>query len=308
MKKQQHSIQNTWKRENRELLLLLIPLSIMIIIFCYLPMWGLVIAFQDYKAGNSFFSLTNTTWVGLKHIKRFVNSMFFGRVVRNTIRLSLLHLLFGFTIPILFALLLNEVRNTYYKRFVQTVSYMPHFISTVVVAGMMISFLDVNGMVNTVRALFGLPSKSYITDPKAYPAIYTILTTWKGFGFSSILYFSTISSIDPTLYESARMDGANRWQQMLHITLPSIMYIIAIRLILQVGNILDSNTGLGLLLYRPATYSTSDTIGTYIHREGVVSGKFSYTTAVGLFMSIIDFALTFITNKISNRLTGHGLW
>jgi len=304
----QRSIQNTWKRENRELMVLLTPLAIMIIIFCYIPLWGLVIAFQDYLAGNSLFAISTAKWVGLKHFKRFVNSMFFGRILRNTIRLSLLHLAFGFTIPILFALLLNEVRNVHYKRFVQTVSYMPHFISTVVVAGMMLSFLDVNGIVNTLRAAFGLPGKSYITDPKAYPVIYTILTTWKGFGFSSILYFSTITAIDPSLYESARMDGANRWQQMLHITLPGIQYIIAVKLVLQVGSILSSNTNLALLLYRPATYSTSDTIGTYIYREGIISGKFSYTTAVGLFMSIIEFALTFLTNKISNRLTGYGLW
>lgn len=296
-------------RENRELMILFAPAAILIIIFCYVPMWGLVIAFQDYMAGNSIFALgEGVRWVGLKHFQRFLSSIFFKRVIVNTLRLSVLNLLFGFTIPILFALLLNEVRHLRYKKFVQTVSYLPYFVSTVVAAGMMISFLEINGLVNRVLTALGATQKEYITMPSAYPVIYTSLNVWKSFGFSSILYFSTISSIDPSLYESARMDGASRWQQMLHITLPGIKYIIAVQLVLQMGHVLQSNTDLALLLYRPATYSTSDVIGTYIYREGILNGKYSYTTAVGLFMSIIGFTLTYVTNKISNRWTGYGLW
>lgn len=296
-------------RENVELYSLFLPAGFLILIFSYIPMWGLVIAFQDYLAGNSMFALNETVkWVGLKHFKRFVNSIYFGRLIGNTLRLSVLDLLFGFTMPILFALLINEVRSLKYKKIVQTASYLPHFISTVVAAGMMLSFLEMGGVVNSMTSALGITPKEYIAYPDYYPAIYTITNVWKGFGFSSILYFSTISSIDPTLYESAKIDGATRWQQMKHITLPGIRFIIAVQLVLQVGKVLNTNTDLALLLYRPSTYSTSDVIGTYIYREGIGGGKYSYTTAIGLFMSIIGFILTFVTNKISNKLTGYGMW
>ena len=295
-------------REDWELYSLFIPAAVLIIIFSYVPMWGIIIAFQDYIAGKSFFQLSSAKWVGLKHFRNFVNSMYFSRTLVNTIRLSVMNLLFGFTTPIFFALLLNEVRALRYKKFVQTASYLPYFISTVVAAGMVLSFLEVNGLINNLLGLFGLQPKEYIASPSAYPWIYTATNVWKGFGFNSILYFSTISGIDPNLYESARMDGANRWQQMIHITVPSILYIIAVQLVMQMGHILNTNTDLALLLYRSATYSTSDVIGTYVYRVGIQGGKYSYTAAVGLFQSVIAFTLTFITNKISNKLTGYGLW
>jgi putative aldouronate transport system permease protein len=272
-------------------------------------MWGVVIAFQDYLAGNSLFALDGSVqWVGLKHFKRFISSIYFNRLIGNTLRLSALDLIFGFTTPIVFALLLNEINKQRYKKFVQTASYLPYFISTVVAAGMMLSFIEVNGVFNIILGVFGIPAKEYIAYPEYYPVIYTIVNVWKSFGFNSILYFSTISSIDPVLYESAKIDGATRWQQMWHITLPGIKFIIAVQLVLQIGRVLDTNTDLALLLYRSSTYSTSDVIGTYIYREGIQGGKYSYTTAVGLFMSLIGFILTFITNKISNKLTGYGMW
>lgn len=291
-----------------QLYTLMIPAALLIIVFSYIPLYGIIIAFQDYQPGNSFLSLENVKWVGLKHFRTYVNGKFFGRTLINTVRLSLMNLLFGFTAPIIFALLLNEVRNVYFKKFVQTVSYLPYFISMVVVAGMVLSFLEINGLINNLLGVFGLTPKEYIIYPECYPWIYTATNVWKSFGFGSILYFSTISGIDPALYESARMDGANRWQQMLHITLPSILYIIAVQLVMQMGQILNTNTDLALLLYRPSTYATSDTIGTYIYRIGIQGGKYSYTAAVGLFMSVIGFILTFATNKISNHLTGYGLW
>lgn len=291
-----------------QLYTLLIPAAVLILVFSYIPLYGIVIAFQDYQPGNSFLSLANVKWVGLKHFQNYIGSKFFTRTLVNTIRLSLMNLVFGFTTPILFALLLNEVRSLRYKKFVQTVSYLPYFISMVVVAGMVLSFLEINGLINNLLGLLGLTPKEYIVYPSTYPWIYTFTNVWKSFGFGSILYFSTISGIDPALYESARIDGANRWQQMLHITLPSIMYIIAVQLVMQMGQILNTNTDLALLLYRPSTYSTSDTIGTYIYRIGIQGGKYSYTAAVGLFMSVIGFMLTLITNKVSNKLTGYGLW
>lgn len=309
---QQHRLRNmrgARLREQLSVYSLLFPLLALIFIFNYLPMWGIVIGFQDYRAGDSMFALDGSIkWVGFKHFITFINNRNFSRLMINTLRLSLLNLTFGFTIPIVFAITLNEVRNQRYKKFVQTASYLPYFISAVVVAGMAISFLEPSGLINTFLALFGVKQLEYITMPEYYPAIYTTVNVWKNFGFGSILYFSTISTIDPTLYESARMDGANRLQQIRHITLPGIQYIIAVQLVLQMGSILTTNTDLALLLYRNSTYETSDVLGTYIYRLGIEGGKYSYTTAVGLFMSIIGFTLTYITNRVSNKLTGYGLW
>lgn len=296
------------RSDSWQLYTLMIPAAVLIFVFSYIPLYGIIIAFQDYNPGDSFLSLTGVKWVGLKHFTSYITGKFFVRTMINTLRLSLMHLAFGFTTPIIFALLLNEVRNLKFKKFVQTVSYLPYFISMVVVAGMVLSFMQPNGLINNILGVVGIAPKEYIVYPDAYPWIYTFTNVWKGFGFGSILYFSTISGIDPALYESARMDGANRWQQMVHITLPSILYIIAVQLVMQMGQILNSNTDLALLLYRASTYSTSDTIGTYIYRIGIQGGKYSYTAAVGLFNSVIAFALTFVTNKISNRLTGYGLW
>ena len=296
-------------RSDLELWSLLLPAGIMILIFSYIPMYGITMAFTKYKVGSNPFMPANMTYVGLSHFETFIKSIFFKRVLVNTLRLSILNLMFGFTIPIIFALLLNEVRAMKYKKFVQTASYLPYFISTVVVSGMMLSFLENEGLINSfLHAVFGLAPKEYIAYAEYYPTIYTVTNVWKGFGFNSILYFSTISSIDPNLYEAARMDGANRWKQMLYVTLPGIKFIVAIQLVLSVGHLLSTNTELALLLYRPATYSTSDVIGTFIFRNGIENGKYSYTAAVGLFMSVFGMLLTIIANKASNKISGYGMW
>lgn len=270
-------------------------------------MYGLVIAFQNYFPGSAFIG-ENVNWVGLKHFKKFINGIYFGRLIKNTLRLSSLNLIFGFTAPILFALLLDQIKSVRYKKVVQTASYLPYFISTVVVTGMVITFIDTDGIVTRFLALFGLPIKNWQTEPSAFPAVYTITNVWKSFGFSSILYFSTISSIDPGLYESAKIDGANRAQQVWHITLPGISRVIAINLIMAVGGVLNTNSEMILLLYSPAVYDVADVIGTYTYRVGIEGGKYSFTAAAGLFMSLIGFSLTFIANKVSNKLTGYGLW
>ena len=293
-------------RENVEVWLMMLPALILIFIFSYIPLWGVIIAFQNYLPGSPFFDPAN--WVGLKHIRQFINSIYFGRLLTNTIRLSLLSIAFTFWVPIIFALFLNEVSNLRYKKVVQTCSYLPYFVSSVVVAGMAISFLDVNGIINNLLAVFGAQPYEYMTDPDYFPAIYTVTTIWKGFGFESILYFSTLSSIDPSLYEAARIDGASHMRQIWHITLPGLKAVIAIKLIMSVGHILSSNTDMILLLYNSATYKTADVIGTYVYRLGIQGGKFSYTTAVNLFMSLIAFALTSTANWVRNKLTGSGLW
>lgn len=295
-------------RENIQLYLMMLPVFILILIFAYGPMFGLVIAFQDYMPGSPFWG-DGVVWKGLYHFQRFIEGKYFGRLIRNTLVLSGLNLLFGFTAPILFALLIDQIKRTRFKKFAQTASYMPYFISTVVVAGMVISFIDEGGMItNFLSAVFGLPDKNWRMEASAFPAVYTITNVWKGFGFGSILYISSISSIDQSQYESAKIDGANRWHQIWYITLPGIKNIIAINLIMAIGGILGTNSDLILLLYSPATYDVADVIGTYTYRLGIISGEYSYTAAAGLFMSAIGFTLTFVANKVSDKMTGYGLW
>lgn len=294
-------------RENRQLYLLMLPVFILIAIFSYGPMFGIIIAFQDYWPGDPFFG-KGVHWVGLKNFTKFIQGEYFARLIKNTLVLSGLNLIFGFTMPIIFALLLDQVKRPHFKKFAQTASYMPYFISTVVVAGMVISFIDINGLVTKFLTLFGLPNINWRQEPSAFPSIYTFTNVWKTFGFNSILYMSTISSIDPGLYEAAKIDGADRFQQMWHITLSGLKPIIAIQLILQIGSILSTNSDLILLLYTPATYDVADVIGTYTYRLGIIGGEYSYTTAAGLFMSMIGFVLTYFSNIVSNKLTGYGLW
>ena len=286
---------------------LLIPVLTLIFVFCYIPMYGIVIAFQDYLPGSPFIG-EGVRWVGLKYFERFIGGEYFMRLIRNTLVLSGLNLAFGFSVPILFALLMDQIKTTWLKKTIQTASYMPYFISSVVVAGMVISFIDTDGLVMQLLGVFGVPKQNLRINSGAFPWIYTVTNVWKSFGFGSILYFSTISSIDPGQYEAARIDGANRWMQVWHITLPGLRNIIAINLIMAIGGILNANSELILLMYTPATYDVADVIGTYTYRMGIEGGQYSYTTAAGLFMSLIGFALTFAANKVSNRLTGYGLW
>ncbi len=293
--------------ENLQIYAMMLPTLILIFIFCYIPMYGIVIAFQDYVPGASFFG-AGVKWVGFQWFERFITSHYFLRLIKNTLVLSGLNLLFGFTAPILFALLLDQIRHSGCKKFVQTTSYMPYFISTVVVVGMVISFIDTNGIITNMLTFFGAERQNYRVSSTAFPWIYTFTNVWKGFGFSSILYCSIISSIDPGLYEAAKLDGANRWKQVWHITLPGLRSVIAINLIMAVGSILSANSEMILLLYTPATYDVADVVGTYVYRLGILEAQYSYTTASGLFVSLIGFVFTYIANKISNKLTGFGLW
>lgn len=296
-------------RENLELYSMLLPLIALVFLFNYIPMYGIVIAFQDYLPGQPFLAFDGSVrWVGLAYFKKFVESIYFARLIKNTVYLSILNLVFGFWVPIAFALIVNEIKKIRYKKFVQTASYLPHFISSVVIAGLVISFLGRNGLINNFLSLFGVADENLLLNADAFPYVYTLTNVWTGFGFGSILYFSTIASIDPNLYESARIDGASRLKQAWYITLPGIKPVIAIRLILSIGAILYSNTEMILLLYNTSTYRTADVIGTYVYRMGILEGQFSAATAVGFFMSVIGFLLAFAANRVSNRLTGYGLW
>jgi len=298
-----------YKKENIELYTMLMPVLIFLFIFSYMPMYGLVIAFQNYTPGSPFLAFDGSVeWVGLKHFIDFASSIYFGRILRNTILLSLYGLIFGFWVPIAFAILLNEVRMVKYKKFIQTASYMPYFISSVVVAGMVLSFINVDGLINNIMSMFGSQRVSYNLEPKYFPIIYTFTNIWRSFGWNSILYLCTMSAIDLTLYESAKIDGANRFHQIIYITIPHIKPIIAINLIFAMGSLLSSNSDLILLMYNSSVYSTADVIDTYVYRAGLLEGQFSFGTAVGLLIALINFTLVFCANKVSNKLTDFGLW
>lgn len=294
-------------KENLQIYTLMLPALLLILVFSYFPLYGVLIAFQDYIPGRPMIG-EGVEWVGFKWFVKFVTGPYFGRLMKNTLMLSGLYLVFGIGSSVLFALLLDQIHHTKFKKIVQTASYMPYFISAVVVAGMVITFVDTDGLVTNLLSLLGLAKENYHLKTEAFPWIYVVTYVWMTFGFESILYCSTMSSIDPGLYESARMDGANRLQQVWHVTIPGIKGVIAIKIIMAVGAILTTNTELILLLYTPATYENADVIGTYIYRLGIGEGQYSYTTAVGLFMSVIGFSLTYLANKISNKLTGWGLW
>jgi len=294
-------------KENLELYLIMLPTAILIIIFMYIPLYGVVIAFQDYVPGAPFFG-AGTQWVGLKHFEQFINSVYFTRIVRNTIVLNLMNLAMGFWIPIAFALLLNELKDTFFKKFVQTASYLPYFISSVVVAGMVLSFVSTDGIINRLITLCGGTSQAWNTKASAFPWIYTLTCVWQSYGWGSILYLSTISSIDPDLYEAANLDGAGRFKKIWYITLPFMLPLVIIQLIFAIGGIMSVGSEMILLLYNPSTYSTEDVIGTYVYRDGLLKGNFSPGAAAGIFMSVINLALTFAANSISRKTTDFSLW
>ena len=296
-------------QENIQLYLIMLPVLLHIFVFSYIPMYGIVIAFQNYYPGKSFLPFGgDIDWVGFKHFTDFFSGPYFSRLMRNTFKLSFLSLVFGFWVPILFALLMNELRNGIFKKYVQTASYLPHFISNVVVAGMVLSFINTDGIVNAFIKLLGGSPVSLNTEPGYFPAIYTITTIWKSFGWSSILYLSSMSSIDPHMYEAAKMDGANRFKQMIHITLPSIRPTIFILLIFAIGNLLGANSEFILLIYNPTLYETADVIGTYLYRDGLLGGNFSSGTAIGLFISLINFTLLYLANRLSRKYSDYALW
>ena len=286
--------------------MMLIPLAL-IFVFSYLPMIGIVIAFQNYSVGKPFFG-KGVEWVGLQHFKTFVTSYYFPRILRNTLLMNIMCLVFGFWIPIVFAITLNEIRNSKFRKFTQTVSYMPNFISTVVVVGMFLSFIADDGIITQLLRLLGMEAKSLNTSQAAFPWYYTLLNIWKSFGWNSILFLASISSIDPTLYESADLDGATRMQKIRYITFPSMLPIITIQLIFAMGGMLGSNSDMILLLYNSAVLETADVIGTYVYRETLMGGMYSYGTAAGLLMGLFSFTLVYIANRTARKHLDYSIW
>ena len=285
------------------------PTLLLLFLFTYLPIYGIIISFQDYKIGNNILSFSeNIKWVGLKHFTEFFNSIFFTRVFGNTIRLSVLNLLFGFWVPIVFAILLNEVRHPLYKRLTQTFVYLPHFVSVVVVVALIMSMTGPNGFIGKLYTFFTGKSVNMINNARYFDTLYISSGIWQNFGYSAIIYIAAIASIDPTLYEAAIVDGANRFRRIIHITFPGILPTIVILLILAIGGLLNANTEKILLMKNPNTAPKAEVIGTYVYQVGLRDGRYSFTAAVGLFSNVINFVLVFCANTISRRIGGASLW
>lgn len=289
-------------KRNWVLYMMVLPGLAVLIIFSYLPMSGIIMAFEkNYMPARG---LMGSDWVGLEHFAKFFRSAFFERLMGNTLILGIESLIFSFSTPILFALLLNELRNAAFRRVTQTISYFPYFISTVIVIGLLKDMTSVNGgVVNLLIQKITGNTINFFSDPGWFRPLYIISGLWTGMGYNSIIYLAAISGINPEMYESALLDGANRFQQAVHITLPSISSTIVILLILAVGGIVGNDYQKILLMYSPLTYKTADVISTYVYREGILGGGYSYTTAIGLFNSLISLVLVLGTNWLARKIS-----
>ena len=285
--------------------MMLIPV-IYYLIFRYLPMAGNIIAFRKYRAGSSIFG---DEWSGLKYFRQFWKDNNFWQAFRNTLLLNFKYLIISFPITIVFALLLNEIKQTGWKKVVQTISYLPHFISMVIMAGMVRELLSTRGPINNLIVSMGGQPISFISLPEWFTTIFVVSGIWQGIGWGTILYLAAMSGISPDLYEAAGLDGANKFQQCLHITIPAILPTISTLLVLNIGQLCGSAAFEKVfLLYTPTTYKTADIIGTFVYRMGLGSGNFSYATAVGLFQGLINLVLLTIANQVSKKTTGTGLY
>jgi putative aldouronate transport system permease protein len=293
-------------RRDQFLILMILPVVIYFIVFAYLPMYGVVIAFKDYRPGRGIWG---SSWVGLVHFKQFFKGFFFLRLFRNTLLISVYSIIFGFPIPVLFALMLNEFKDGVFKRSIQTISYLPHFISLVVICGMIVNFLSPqNGVINILLEKMTGSRINFLNEAGWFRPIYVISGIWQEFGWNSIIYLAALSGIDPNLYEAAKIDGAGRLRQLWHISLPGIKGTIITLLILTAGNMMSVGFEKIILLYKPTTYETADVISTYVYRMGLLSTQYSYSAAVGLFNSVINMALLLSCNWISKRLSNYSLW
>lgn len=300
--------QNSWARDfrrNRSLYLMILPVLVFYAIFCYKPLYGLIMAFQDFNPRLGF---TGSEWVGLKHFQMFFSSSDFPRLLKNTLVISLSALIFSFPFPVLLAIFLNEIRSTGYKRVIQTVSYLPHFISLVVICGMIKTFVSGDGIIGQIAAIFTGERTNLLLQPKAFTPIYVISQIWQSIGWDSIIYLSALMSIDMQMYEAAEVDGAGRFRKMWSITLPSLKETMVILFVINVGNVMSLGYEKIMLLYSPAIYETSDVISTYVYRSGFSSQNWSYSAAIGLFNSVCNLVLVITANKFARKLSGSSLW
>jgi len=288
---------------NWPLYLMMVPVIVYYLMFAYVPMFGNIMAFKEFVPGMGIKGFFAGEWVGLKYFKQFIEGIYFSRLVRNTIMISLLNLIFSFPAPIILAILLSELPFKGYKRVVQTITYLPHFISTVVICGLIVNFSLSTGLFNDIIELLGGERVSLLQDPKYFRTIYVASGIWQGVGWGSIIYLSAIAGIDQALYEAAKIDGANKFQQIIHVTIPGISNTIIILFIMQVGSMMSVGSEKILLLYNPSIYETSDVISTYVYRVGLVQMNWSFSAAIELFNKAINFILLLSANAISKRVS-----
>lgn len=292
-------------KKNKLIYLMALPVLTYYIIFHYGPMYGVIIAFKNFSPGRG---ILGSSWVGLQWFIDFFNSYYFERLLRNTLLINILSLIFSFPAPIIFALLLNELRNARFKKTVQTVTYLPHFISLVVICGMIHDFTARDGIINDIIAWFGGERSTMLLRPELFRPIYIISGIWQHVGWDSIIYLAALSGIDPELYQASVIDGANRWKQVIHITLPGIMPTIIILLIMRIGSMMNVGHEKIILLYNASTYETADVISSFVYRKGLLEANYSYSAAVGLFNSVVNFILIIIANWLSRKATETSLW
>ncbi|RAV06647.1 sugar ABC transporter permease [Paenibacillus sp. YN15] len=286
-----------------------LPCLLYFLVFKYLPMYGVIIAFKDYEPTGGFWGILKSEWVGLQNFKMFFTSIYFGRLMKNTLLISFYRLLFGFPAPILLAILINEIKNVFFKKTVQTITYMPHFLSWVVVSGFLTILLSTTGgPVNALLERAGIEPIVFIADKSFFRSLLVLSDIWKGIGWGTIIYLAALTNVNPELYEASMMDGASKFRQVWHISLPGIKEIIAIMLILAVGRILDENFEQIFNLYSPAVYEVADVFETYVYRQGLVEAKFSYSAAVGLFKSVVSLIMVILSNAAAKKLGSDGIW
>ena len=291
--------------KNRMVYCMLLPVIFYYLLFHYQPMYGAQIAFKDFSPMKG---ILGSAWVGLDNFRDFFNAHYFLRIIRNTLLLSVYNITFGFPAPVILALLLNEVRNTAFKRSVQTLTYLPHFISMVVICGIIIDFTSRDGVINNILNAAGIDSIAFMIEPKWFRFIYVSTDIWQEIGWGSIIYLAALSGIDQELYEACKIDGGGRIRQLLSITLPGLAPTIIILLILRMGRVMNVGLEKVLLLYNPNTYETADVISTFVYRKGLLEMNYSYSAAVGLFNSLINFTLLVLVNRLSRKVSETSLW
>ncbi|TDL57663.1 sugar ABC transporter permease [Paenibacillus dendritiformis] len=293
-------------RKHWQMYLLLAPVMVYFIVFHYVPMYGVQIAFKDFIATKG---ITGSPWVGMKHFERFYQSYYFWRLIKNTLGIGLYQLLVGFPVPILLALMINEIRGKWFKKTVQTVTYAPHFLSTVVMVGILVIFLSPDtGMINHLIHAFGGEPISFLTEPGWFKSLYVFSGVWQQMGWSSIIYLAALSGVDPQLHEAARVDGASRLQRIWHVNLPCIMPTIVILLILNTGSILSVGFEKVFLMQNDMNLESSDVFTTYVYRSGLLGAQYSFSAAVGLFSNIVNFILLVSVNFVARKAGNTSLW
>lgn len=293
-------------KDNRWLYLLILPAVIYLLIFNYLPMYGIQIAFKDYKAVRG---IQGSDWVGFKHFITFFEAYYCSRLIGNTLILNIQTLIFSFPIPIVLAVMINNLKNERFKKITQTAVYIPHFISTVVLAGLLYILLSpTNGIINHFITALGGRSIYFMNEADWFRPVYILSGVWQNAGWSSILYIAALSGVDPELYEAATIDGATKWQRVLYIDIPHIIPTATMMLILNCGSLMSSSTQKALLLQTGGNIAKSDIIGTYVYTMGLGSGQFSYTSAIGLFVNVINFIMVVTANKVSGKMQGETLF